>query len=88
MSKGLPTLRLVAWASWRGPSGVVCLVVTPYGPRSKHTTPDGVETRHMARLSKHTTPDGPRHEAHATRRSVGRPLHKSIKYSVLAVSVI
>ena len=26
--------------------------------RSKHTTPDGVETRHMARLSKHTTPDG------------------------------
>ena len=22
---------------------------------SKHTTPDGVETRHMARLSKHTT---------------------------------
>ena len=25
---------------------------------SKHTTPDGVETRHMARLSKHTTPDG------------------------------
>ena len=30
-SKGLPTLRLEAWASWRGPSGVVCLVVTPDG---------------------------------------------------------
>ena len=29
--KGLPTLRLEAWASWRGPSGVVCLVVTPDG---------------------------------------------------------
>ena len=29
--KGLPTLRLEAWASWRGPHGVVCLVVTPDG---------------------------------------------------------
>ena len=31
LPKGLPTLRLEAWASWRGPSGVVCLVVTPDG---------------------------------------------------------
>ena len=31
LCKGLPTLRLEAWASWRGPSGVVCLVVTPDG---------------------------------------------------------
>ena len=46
--KGLPTLRLVAWASWRGPHGVE----TRHMARlSKHTTPDGVETRHMANIS-------------------------------------
>ena len=42
---------------------------------SKHTTPDGVETRHMARLSKHTTPDGveTRHMANISIKYIDPP---------------
>ena len=46
---------------------------------SKHTTPDGVETRHMARLSKHTTPDGveTRHMANISIKYIDPPVRGS-----------
>ena len=37
--------------------------------------------------TKHTTPDGPRHEAHASRRSVGRPLPINIMQQYVYLSV-